>query len=162
MQRPPPADMLARYKVLGLTNTKVYCCFHHHFHELQENPARTLEVSVKYRATMDSACQDLEGCKNYVGVEQELLYMRMFSSQWHLFEIFYLLPKGELVAPHLFEWQHKHLGVVDKYTKENMLELERLDRPEDSPDYWNMLYKLALIGLYKYVRELLYIHSSWK
>lgn len=95
-------------------------------------------------------------------VPDELEFMRMCSSQWHLFEIFYLLPKGELVAPHLFEWQHKHLGVVDKYTKENMLELERLDRPEDNPDYWNMLYKLALIGLYKYVRELLYIHSSWK
>jgi hypothetical protein len=81
---------------------------------------------------------------------------------WHLTEIFSLLPEEAFVAPYLFMWQHEHVAVVDEKILEELKTLQAMKSPESSDQYWSLLTKFAIVGLNRYICDMLSWHSSWK
>lgn len=73
----------------------------------------------------------------------------------HLAEIFFLTPLT-LALPNLFDWIEWHFALDDKeHDKFNGEE-----RPEDTSEYWNLLFRYILRGKAKEARQLLSLHSE--
>eukprot|EP01127_Copromyxa_protea_P016976 TRINITY_DN5135_c0_g1_i1.p1 TRINITY_DN5135_c0_g1~~TRINITY_DN5135_c0_g1_i1.p1 ORF type:complete len:653 (+),score=111.96 TRINITY_DN5135_c0_g1_i1:1878-3836(+) len=139
--------------------------FHSLFLQSQQQGTRYLELSVSYRQVMDLVFEDVEAeekTKQTVVDDSALLLLRETSMIWHLFEIFSLLPADDLVAPHLFEWQHNHISIVDDKMLEELKALQEMKSPESTDSYWDLLNKFALTGLNRYICDLLSWHSGWK